>query len=325
MGRRSTTFPQTPGACNGGGGPLKTWPPCVCLSCLPTALSVAPAPRNPGPEALPSLSSGQSTKGCPARPELALLRDFLCPRKPPALRARLQAVPPWGHKPCHGVRGFYLPGYFIHFPDNHTARAEDAIWRWQAWPSLQCCTLHSPKGALLHISHPVRCKEEYETTNQGRPAPIGGGLLLSLLSPTCCTAGPQHPEAWFTWLEYFIRLYSDCLPTALAENKGGAMYIWIPREGVSCPGPRLSTGQERPPKDRGSSCSLTHESGVWANPSLRNCFKKQKKPPPSQGLMLQGLTASLAFGSCVFPSFWPLVLWVTVRELPNPKLSKALS
>lgn len=70
---------------------------------------------------------------------------------------------------------------------------------------------------------------------------------------------------------------------------------------------------------------LSHESGVWANPSLRNCFKKQKKLPPSQGLMLQGLTTSLAFGSCVFPSFWPLLLWVTVGELPNPKLSKALS
>lgn len=66
-----------------------------------------------------------------------------------------------GHKPCHGVRSFYLLGYFIHFPDNHTARAEDAIRRWQAWLSLQCRTLHSPKGALLHISHPVRCKEEY--------------------------------------------------------------------------------------------------------------------------------------------------------------------
>lgn len=85
---RSTTFLCPPGAWKGYGGALGT-------SVLPCQLyPLQLLLKTLGSEVLPSPSPGQSTKGCPAWPEPALLRDF-CPRKLPSLNTRLWAISPW--------------------------------------------------------------------------------------------------------------------------------------------------------------------------------------------------------------------------------------
>lgn len=81
------------------------------------------------------------------------------------------------------------------------------------------------RGALFHISQLMRCKTGISgRPNQGRPCssgptrcrgPMVDGHSVSL-PPPC------QPSTWETCgvcLEY-IMLYSGCLPTALAENKG---------------------------------------------------------------------------------------------------------
>lgn len=88
-----------------------------------------------------------------------------------------------------------------------------------------------PRRALLHISHLMSCRVEYQRANQSGPCsgvPACGEVPQVVA--TCCPyhlSLPYSPaQSWETWqicLECVIMLYSGCLPTALADNKGDAV------------------------------------------------------------------------------------------------------
>lgn len=116
-------------------------------------------------------------------------------------------------------------------------------------------------------------------------------------------------------------LYSGCLPTALAENKGDAVSASLRERKWATQNHGFSLAR-RPPKDQGSSwfpSPMRVEFEPVPQQLLGKKKKKKKAPPPSQGLLLQGLTLSFAFGSRLSPWSWSLVLWAAGGELPMPQ------
>lgn len=179
----------------------------------------------------------------------------------------------------------------------------------------------------LHISHLMMQRGLSEQSKAGfTPGPQPSVEVPWMVSLPSLPATQPSPTQLGKFLGTLGLMTSSCFLRAV--NRGDAVYVWTPEgEEVGCSDHGFSPARRNHLRTKAACFSSPTRVVFEPAPQEMLQEKKQKKKNHllPQGLLLQGLALSFAFGSQLPPWSRSLVLWATVGSYPGPNPSKALS